>query len=855
MTGPADAYRTITAASEQGRQTGRRQADYAPLSALPSVPYVCLRLPTGGGKTVLAGHAIKVARDAWVDKEFPMTIWLVPSKAIRQQTVQALKNPSHPYRQALDEAFGGRVSVFDVGDFRTVRPQDISNGLCVVVATIQALRVSDTEGRRAYATNEDLEPHFARLPAARDEGLERDERGRVKLSFVNLLHRHRPVMIVDEAHNAVTGLTREMQARVNPSLIVEFTATPGTGSNILHSVPALALKEEEMIKLPIRVGEYDSWEGAVNGAIARRATLAEAAKTDKDYIRPIVLFQAQSKDQAVTVEKLHRHLIDNENLDPGKIAVATGDQRELDELDLFDPSCPIEYIITIKALKEGWDCSFAYVFCSVSRIQSATDVEQLLGRVLRMPYAERRESDELNQAYAYLSETTFGQAAQGLTDRLVKMGFDEDEAEAAVEPVQGDFGEAGDPDDFDLQPPPGRPFAHRTNADAAALAALAERGGITVRPVDGGGAEIAVGDRFDADTEAAIRDVLPQEAKPAFDADVDRYRGRRPPESTPASRGEDLKVPRLMAWVQGELEVAETDRFMDTHDWSLHGHAHQLDEGEFAIRGTEHTFEIDLDGRRVTHAFDRESDQMTLSIDVEGWTPEALVRWLDGETRSRDVGQLDRTRWLARLVSHLLNGRGMSLTTLMQAKFMLARRVRDRIDAIRQEERGRAYQQLLFEPAASVEVSFDDAFVFEKGMYDGLARYRGSWRPSKHFLGADRVPAFDGAAEGEEVQCAWALDSLDDVEFWIRNVARHPSSFSLPTAGGRFYPDFVAKLRDGRLLVVEYKGALTAELADTHEKRVIGELWQDRSEGRARFVIAEKNVGGRDVRTQLIEAL
>ena len=53
-------------------------------------------------------------------------------------------------------------------------------------------------------------------------------------------------------------------------------------------------------------------------------------------------------------------------------------------------NCPVEYVITVEALKEGWDCSFAYVFCSVSRIQSATDVEQLLGRVMRMPYAKRR---------------------------------------------------------------------------------------------------------------------------------------------------------------------------------------------------------------------------------------------------------------------------------------------------------------------------------------------------------------------------------------------------------------------------------------------------------------------------------
>ena len=131
--------------------------------------------------------------------------------------------------------------------------------------------------------------------------------------------------------------------------------------------------------------------------------------------------------------------MDVEQIPPGRIAVATGDQRELDGIDLFDPACPIDYVITVEALKEGWDCSFAYVFCSVSRIQSATDVEQLLGRVLRMPYATRRRSADLNKAYSFLSEPSFGEAARALVDKLVAMGFEEDEARESIEPLQGTF--------------------------------------------------------------------------------------------------------------------------------------------------------------------------------------------------------------------------------------------------------------------------------------------------------------------------------------------------------------------------------------------------------------------------------
>ena len=200
-------------------------------------------------------------RDAWIEKDYPIVLWLVPSNTIRLQTVEALKNARHPYRQTLDEAFSGRVRVFDITDFTHIRPHDIRNHCCVVVGTIQTLRVSNTEGRKVYAHNEEMEPHFSAMSGTAP-GLEKLENGKVKFSFANLLHVHQPLMIVDEAHNAVTGLTREMQERVNPCAILELTATPrdttgGLLSNILHSVTAQELKNEEMIKLPIMLSEHD----------------------------------------------------------------------------------------------------------------------------------------------------------------------------------------------------------------------------------------------------------------------------------------------------------------------------------------------------------------------------------------------------------------------------------------------------------------------------------------------------------------------------------------------------------------------------------------------------------------------
>ena len=107
--GPKVAYETIVNEVAQKARLGRYAGAYRALEAVPLAPYVCLRLPTGGGKTLLAARAVAVARDNWIERDHPLVLWLVPTNTIRLQTVDALKNTRHAYRQALDEAFEGRV--------------------------------------------------------------------------------------------------------------------------------------------------------------------------------------------------------------------------------------------------------------------------------------------------------------------------------------------------------------------------------------------------------------------------------------------------------------------------------------------------------------------------------------------------------------------------------------------------------------------------------------------------------------------------------------------------------------------------------------------------------------------------
>lgn len=861
IAGPKTAYNTITSEEEQKQRLGAYGGIYRPFEALPDVPYVCLRLPTGGGKTILGAHSISIARDAWVEKDYPMVLWLVPSNTIRLQTAEALKNPAHPYRQVLDEAFDGRVRVFDIADFVTIRPQDIRDNLCLVVGTIQTLRVNNTEGRKVYAHNENLEPHYSAIPpSAPGLNLEKitdgPSTGDVKFSFANLLHIHRPLMIVDEAHNAVTGLSREMQQRVNPCAIIEFTATPKKNSNTLHNVSAQELKQAEMIKLPIVLAEHQTWQGAVSGAVASRASLENVAKSDKDYIRPIVLFQAQDKGQEVTVEILKQHLIDNEQVPPERVAVATGDQRELDGINILDPDCPVEYVITKEALKEGWDCPFAYVFCSVARIQSAGSVEQLLGRVLRMPYAQRRKEPELNRAYAHVSEPSFQQAASALVDKLIAMGFEEEDANEAIEPAQSSL----DTNGGSLFGPRGqnKPTFKATikGASLTEKDALKSKSGsgVTISENESGDIEVIVEGAVKPELASALAEHLTDDKRKGLNDEIEAYHHDHALELSPAERGERFTVPRLGTSIQGVLLFPDEDDLLgELGGWTPIDYPAHLEEGEFGINRTPDTFEIDLNGNRLTIAGTGPGDQLDLNIGVEGWTEDNLAIWLDRQVRQTDVSQSELLKWLRDLVSYLTGPRSINISTLMRCKFVLARKIREKFATFRQTAKNKVYQQHLFGPEAKLEISFDDGFEFFDDMYWDVRRYHGRNVFKKHFLGSDNVPAFDGAEDGEEIKCAVRLDSLHEVEYWVRNVARHVNSFRLPTVTDNFYPDFVAKLKDGRLLVVEYKGADRFNDEDTNEKRIVGKLWGKQSGNL--FLVVGKEVDGKDVGQQLLEKI
>jgi type III restriction enzyme len=834
----------------------------------PEIPVACLRIPTGGGKTLMAAHVVERAARLYTGSVAPLALWLVPSDAIRTQTLEALKTPGHPYRDALLRYWPAeRLCVLDIADAGQLRAHDIGARAVVLVGTIQTLRVDKTQGRNAYAYREDFEPHFADAPDApiferiseadleAQPYLSQSDIGKIKRSFANLLAWHRPIVIMDEAHNAQSDLSLTVLERIRPACVIEWTATPAPGQNVLFHVSAQALKAVDMIKLPIVLAPHPNWQEAVRDAVLTRARLEDAAAAESDYVRPIALFQAEDKAGEVTYEMLQAYLVDMHGIPPAHIAVHTGKQRDLDGVDLFDRGCPIRFIITVEALREGWDCSFAYVFCTAQNIRSNTKMEQLLGRVLRMPYARKRQAEALNRAYAHVCSASTTLAANQLTDRLISMGFEEMAAAQYIQPTLG----GGDL----YAPPPAMQLSVETvfevdDKHAAAMQALLQALPEQVRmaQADDAGMPATITVIGTLTTEAieeaverlprnkAVREVVTQV--------LQRHQSRVEAAEAPSQRGVAFAaVPMLAIPLQGELMLYEPELLSELADYSLAGLPADLPD--FRRDDTVRPYLIDIEQGRLHIREDRAQYRLDLDEGDAGVSREMVIRALDRRLRRDAILQPDMIAWLGRLLDGL-DRAGFELAYLLRHLNTVADAASDRLDALLGDQRRVAFQQSLVAPAARPRLDDYYSFRFDPQAYPARWEYAGRYRFLKHYY--PKPGELKSELDAEETACAIALDQMPQVKYWVRNLERQPShAFWLPTSTDRFYPDFVAELDDGRLFVVEYKGGHLYDNADSREKRTIGEVWAAVSGGRCVFVmITDRDTTGLSVNEQLRRA-
>lgn len=393
---------------------------------LPGVPNLCFKVPTGGGKTYIACNAIRPVFDALPVTKTKAVVWLVPSDAILVQTVKALKDTQHPYRQKIDVDFGGRVEVYTKQELlngQNFNPTAVTEQLSIMVLSYDSFRGRGKDVLKAYQENSNL-AEFAKVLGTPENPIANAD----ETALFQVINQLSPLVIVDESHHARSELSIEMLANFNPCFVLDLTATPKKESNIISYVDAVQLKGEHMVKLPVIVYNRDSQTEVLIDAIDLRNKLEEIAKAEYQktgkYIRPIALFQAQpkGKEDATTFEKLRDKLVDA-GIPAEQIAIRTADVNELKNVDLQSSDCPIRYIITVNALKEGWDCPFAYILASLANKTSQIDVEQILGRVLRLPYTTQHTNPSLNMSYVLTSSNDFDETVRRIIRGLNSAGF------------------------------------------------------------------------------------------------------------------------------------------------------------------------------------------------------------------------------------------------------------------------------------------------------------------------------------------------------------------------------------------------------------------------------------------------
>ena len=409
------------------------------------IPHACLKIPTGGGKTLMAAAALER-----LGMRTGLILWVVPTKRIYKQTLAALRDRDSSIRQRLDRGSDYRTKILEKDD--PFHKYDAKQHLCVMVLMLAAanrnedssdflLMNQDSGAYMSFFPDSDNAPGSDRL-MKEYPGLEVGGDGMVKRSLANVIRMERPVVILDEAHKAYGNRERRLDYsctinKLDPRLVVEMSATPNRGiSNLLVNVSGTDLWNEEMIKMPIDLNvQTDSdWKHMLDVVHAKRNGLegdAELLRHDTGrYIRPIAVVRVERTGKAqrnsgyIHVDDVRAYLMDKLGIPMDHIAVQSSENPELDDVEeLASETTPIRWIITKDALREGWDCPFAYVLAILDNVATHTSVTQLLGRVLRQPGASRTGVDSLDRCYVYCHRPNTGNVADNVRKGLGEIGM------------------------------------------------------------------------------------------------------------------------------------------------------------------------------------------------------------------------------------------------------------------------------------------------------------------------------------------------------------------------------------------------------------------------------------------------
>lgn len=422
------------------------------------LPNFYLKIPTGGGKTILACHAVDLINRTYRRRQTGIVLWIVPTTQIYRQTIVSLRNREHPYRQVLDIASGGRTVILEKMDKFT--PLDVTENLVIMMLMLpsasrknkETLKVFKDSGNftEFFPSEDQIKDHEALLrlfPNLDCFGDANSFYGKTaKTSLGNALKTLKPVIIIDEGHKAYSENAQNTIRGFNPSIILELSATPPRSGNILVNISGQELNGEEMIKLDLHITNKASleWEDTMRAALDKRLFLERKAREYEantgDHIRPICLIQVERTGEEqkgrkyIHAEDVKEYLIKQCGVSVEEIAIKSSEKDDIEGIDLFSKDCRIRYIITKYALQEGWDCAFAYILTILTNPSSEVSITQLVGRILRQPKARKTKVKELDESYVFcfrprakdiLENIRKGFEAEGLGDLAARITMDE----------------------------------------------------------------------------------------------------------------------------------------------------------------------------------------------------------------------------------------------------------------------------------------------------------------------------------------------------------------------------------------------------------------------------------------------
>lgn len=781
---------------------------------LGGAPKVCVKVPTGGGKTFIGTCAIDVLSDALPSHD-EVVVWLVPRREILTQTLRNFRNPDHFLRMRLDRDFAGRVEVLDKEDGlrgRAFSAATVGDQLTLFVLSYDSFKSKD--GRRAYAENSSL----AGLTAyQRDTGTAVDVEGADDTALISALAGTKPIVIVDESHHAKSKLSLDMLRNLNPRFVLELTATPGKGANVIAQATARQLKREEMVKLPVVVYRRPDKRTTIADAVTLQRRLETIAEQDEKrtgrYIRPIVLFQAERRgiEGAETYQKLKEKLIEG-GIPAEQIAVRTGNVDEIGGADLMSRECPIRFIITVEALAEGWDCPFAYVLATVANKSSQVSVEQIVGRVLRQPYAARAGARSLNIAYVLTASADFDATLTQVVNGLNGVGFSREDVETAE--MAPEVPAKQNQIDFPDVPESGSEGGEGNELDLD---------GLDLNVPDNSGSESATVDdiintssdieeRFEGETDSGN----PASLLGGLGEGTNVHRMRE----TIADSARELTLPQFMIRVDGGL-------FTDAETWKSLDREDLLADFKLSKYG--------IDGVKI----DPDTFSEAREVDLASDSDEYRIRWLEDDVRKNmamlfaNMSDEGKRESLKALVLQAMSSQFKNTFGSTQLKGYISRVVDDMespvVDACLHSVGGVARAV-----TGAVRGLADDFCEerFGKLLSRGDVRLEPKYRFPESFVQASPMTSYDkglyeaedGRVDGLERKMVDLLANNRRITWWHRVVERKPEEFSI-NGFVNHYPDFLALRDDGVLMAIETKGEHLGE--DARRKLRLGTRWAD----------------------------